>query len=238
MPLKLFRRSKTGPYHIAGTVAGCLIRESTFCYTRIQADAFRHRRESEILERHAFGKSATLTFFEAALAYIQAGGEERFLEKIADHFGPDKRVADLDNAALQQAAIAIYPTAAPATINRQLIGPVSAVVAMAAENGLADPRKFRRLKAAGARTRWLHPAEMERLLRKADPHLVPILACLIGTGARCSEVLAAEVENFFPETGEICCRKPRTAIRAWCACHAGRWTLSLPEVSQDRKSVV
>lgn len=203
MPLKLTRRSKTGAFYIRGTVAGNDIYESTGCNSKSQAEAYRHRRESQILNRHAHGKAATLTFAEAALTYIQAGGETRFLEKILEFFGEAQLVADLDNSRVQDAAAAIYPNAQPATVNRQLITPISAVVAMAAENGLAENRKYRRYKAKGARTRWLQSGEMRRLLQKADPHLVPILACLIGSGARTSEVLKAEVDDFYPDTGEI-----------------------------------
>ncbi|WP_254695137.1 site-specific integrase [Leisingera sp. NJS201] len=154
-------------------------------------------------ERHAFGASATLTFAEAAHEYMLSGGEGRFLKKVLEYFGPDTRVADIDNGTMLEAADAIYPDAAPATVNRQLIGPVSAVIGMASENGRAIPRKFRRLTVRNARTRWLTPAEFERLLSNAAPHLVPILACLIGTGCRASEALGAEVENWHPATGEL-----------------------------------
>ncbi|NRB05674.1 MAG: site-specific integrase, partial [Rhodobacteraceae bacterium] len=176
MPLTLFRRKPRGPYYARGTVAGQRIYESTGLGRRADAQAWANRRENQILQRHALGERATLTFAEAAHEYLMAGCEARFLVPILDYFGPDARVAEIDNSALLKAAAALYPDAAPATINRQLIGPVSAVINQAAENGRADPRKFRRLKARGARTRWLSPAEMERLMDAAAPHLLPILA--------------------------------------------------------------
>lgn len=201
MPLKPYKRGNA--WHVRGTVAGQRVRESTGCHTRAQAEAWTIRRETEIIARHAYGQRATLTFAQAALAYIEAGGERRFLARILEYFGPAQMVADLDNQALLRAAAALYPDAASATINRQVIGPVSAVIALAAENGLATPRKFRRLKATGHRTRWLDPGEMERLLTHAGPHLAPILAALIGTGARASEIIGANVANWHPDTGEI-----------------------------------
>lgn len=201
MPIKLYKRGKM--YHARGTIAGQRIRESTGCSNRRHAEAWAIRRESEILQRHALGIEATLTFAEAALAYIETGGETRFLGRIIDYFGPDTLVAEIDNSKLLYAAGDLYPDAAPATVNRQLIGPVSAVVNMAAENGLAQPRRFRRLKARGARTRWLDPAEFDRLLSHAAPHLVPILALLIGTGCRASEALGAAHSEWHPDTGEL-----------------------------------
>ena len=203
MPLTLFRRKPRGPYYARGTVAGQRIYESTGLGRRADAQAWANRRENQILQRHALGERATLTFAEAAHEYLMAGCEARFLVPILDYFGPDARVAEIDNSALLKAAAALYPDAAPATINRQLIGPVSAVINQAAENGRADPRKFRRLKARGTRTRWLSPAEMERLIDAAGPHLVPILACMAGTGCRASEALGTTVKNWHPRTGEI-----------------------------------
>lgn len=203
MPLTLFRRKARGPYYARGTIAGHRIYESTGLSRRADAQAWAIRRETEILQRHALGEKATLTFAEAAQEYIIAGGETRFLVPILDHFGPDTRVAEIDNGTLIKAAAALYPDASPATINRQLIGPVSAVINQAAENGRADPRKFRRLKARGARTRWLAPAEAEKLLDAAAPHLVPILAAMLGTGCRASEALGALVSNWHATTGEI-----------------------------------
>lgn len=203
MPLTLFRRKTRGVYYARGTVAGHRIYESTGLSRRTDAQAWANRRETELLQRHALGEKATLTFAEAAVEYQMAGGEGRFLLPILDYFGPDARVAEIDNGALLKAAASLYPDAAPATINRQLIGPVSAVINQAAQNGRADPRKFRRLKARGARTRWLTPAEFERLIDAAAPHLVPILAAMIGTGCRSSEALGALVKNWHAPTGEL-----------------------------------
>lgn len=137
--LKLVRRHKGGNYYLRGTVAGQHIYESTGCGIRSAAEAIRIRRESEILARHACGKSATLTFAAAALTYMESGGQARYLTRILRHFGPDTLLEDIDNATVNTAASALYPDAAPATINRQLITPISAVVNMAAENDLIVP---------------------------------------------------------------------------------------------------
>lgn len=201
MPLKLTKRGRV--WHAQGTIAGQRIRESTGCSDRRQAEAWAIRREKEALDRHAFGAAATLTFAEAALDYITAGGETRFLARIIEHFGPDMAAAAVDITAAQTAALALYPDGSPATRNRQVIGPISAVINMAAENGKTPPRKFRRFKAKGQRTRWLDPDELDRLLDAAAPHLVPILAALIGTGARSSEIIGATADDWHPDTGEI-----------------------------------
>ncbi|MCA2012426.1 site-specific integrase [Cereibacter sphaeroides] len=198
MPLKLFKRGQI--YYIRGTVAGCSVYESTQLGDKRAAEIYRARREAEIIERGAFGRAVTLTFAEAALTYMQSGGEARYLGRIIEHFGPRFRLADVDNDAVNRAATALYPEAAPATINRQLITPISAVFQLAAEDGKVSARRFRRRKEPSARLRWLTPEEAETLLANCDGRLLPIVAFLIGTGARTGEALGLTVQHLHLET--------------------------------------
>ncbi|MBY6121836.1 site-specific integrase [Mameliella alba] len=201
MPLKISKRGKT--YYARGTIAGQHIRESTGCERRADALAWAEKRERQILDRHTLGVEATLTLAEIALEYMQTGGERRFLRPILEHFGPDFALADLDNGAITAAAEALYPEAKPATINRQLITPLRALVNYAAEDGRATPRKFRTRKGDNQRTRWLRPAEAERLIDAANPSLRVVILALLGTGARVRELLTSRVENWHPATGEL-----------------------------------
>ncbi|MBV1864244.1 MAG: tyrosine-type recombinase/integrase [Rhodobacteraceae bacterium] len=201
--LKLFRRTKKGNYFLRGTIAGKSVYESTGVNGYAAANTIRQRRETELMHRHTAGTGAALTFAEAALTYLSTGGEGRFLANILQHFGVDTLLADIDNAALTRAAARLYPNARPATINRQLITPVSAVVTMAANEGHTQQRKFRRHKDDKPRTRWLSPEEFERLIDNASDHLRPILACLVGGGFRTSEALGIEAQYYHPATGEI-----------------------------------
>ena len=199
MPLKLYRRTAKGAWYIRGTVAGQRLYQSTGTGNRARAEALRARIEAQLADRAALGPAATLTFAEAALAYMQAGGESRFLAPILKQLGPDALVADITNQTIAALAPALYPAAAPATINRQLITPVSAVV----NHALDQPRRFTKWKAGGGRTRWLRPHEFDRLLDQAAPHLVPVLAALVGSGMRTSEALGVQSRDFWPATGEI-----------------------------------
>jgi integrase len=201
--LTLFKRKDAAIYYMRGTVAGLYVYESTKCSHKPTAEIMRIKRQAELLQTRAFGKAQTLTFAQAALTYIEGGGERRFLGKIIKHFGPDAMIKDTDNAAILAAARALYPDASPATINRQLITPISAVVNMAADEGLTRHRRFKRRKAPKTPTRWLTPEEAERLLACASDHLRPIIMVLIGTGARTSEALGIEAAFYYPNTSEI-----------------------------------
>lgn len=200
MPLTLYQRGKI--WHVRGTVAGQRIRESTGLSDKRQADIYRARLESQALERHAFGREATLTFAQAALTYLESGGEGRFLGPILQHFGPDKLLSDVDNSAVNRAAAALYPGAAPATINRQVITPISAVINMAADDGLCPPRRLKRRKPPQGRIRWLTPQEAKALIAAADPRTAVQIAFLLGTGTRTGEMLALDRGELHLESRE------------------------------------
>jgi len=207
MGLKLTRRAGRDSWIIRGTVAGQRIHESTGTGDKRLADAIRLRREVQLLERHALGRAATVTFGEAALTYIETGGELRFLAPILELFGPDMLLREVDNEAVNRAARKLYPGAAPATVNRQLITPISAVVTMAAEDGLCEHKKFRRRKGDQARMRWLTPEEAETLIKAARAerttrHLVRALGLLLGGGLRTGEAIALQTQTFYKQTGE------------------------------------
>lgn len=77
MSLKLIKRGKY--FHMHGSVAGVSIRESTRVDNKRAAEAIKIRRETEILERVSLGRRACISFAEAALTYLESGGEGRFL---------------------------------------------------------------------------------------------------------------------------------------------------------------
>lgn len=123
------------------------------------------------------------TFAAAALKYIDAGGDERFLLKLADYFG-EMPLARIDQAAIDEAALAIYPRATPATRNQQVYSPMSAI-----------------LKAAGAADRLKRPKGCRgarRLLDAAaaiDAEFALFLGFLLYTGCRLSEGLGSDLTD-------------------------------------------
>ncbi|MEY4967285.1 MAG: int1, partial [Pseudomonadota bacterium] len=82
MPLKLKRYSTRGPnWYLRGTVRGISVFETTGTNDRKSADTLRIKREADLLERSISGPGATVTFGEAVVSYLNAGGEARFLGK-------------------------------------------------------------------------------------------------------------------------------------------------------------
>lgn len=206
MPLKIFRRKNSqgkpsGNYYIRGTLAGQSVYQSTGVSDKRAAEIIKAQISKEIIDRASLGKSATLTFTEAALTYMESGGETRFIAPLLLHFGEKTRLADIDNDAVNKAARSILmPDAAPATINRQIITPISAIYNLSADDGHVTPRRFRRRKEPQTKIRWLTPGEAEDLLEECEPHLLPIVAFLLGSGCRTSEALGLVSEHLHLET--------------------------------------
>ncbi len=186
--LKLFRRKASKNYHIRGTIRGTSVYESTGTSDRSAAEAIRIKREKEILDQTIFGLKSTVTFPAAVIEYIKGGGERRFLRPLVEHFR-DTPLAAIDQRAIDSAARTLYPSASPATLNRQAYTPVCAVLSYAAARGLCEPRRIRRPRQPKGRVRWLTPEEADRLIGAASPHLQPLLIFLFGTGARLGEAL-------------------------------------------------
>jgi hypothetical protein len=57
---------------------------------------------------------AAATFADAALAYMRAGGERKYVRRILEHFG-DVAISKVDQAAIDVAAGRLYPAATAAT---------------------------------------------------------------------------------------------------------------------------
>jgi integrase/recombinase XerD len=153
MPLKLIRRKGSEHLYIRGSVRGQTIFESTGTHVEEIAEAIRIKREAELLEASVFGKKSTVTFFEAAVSYMSAGGSLRFLGEevngrwtgLMGHFEKTK-LATITQNDLNAAAEKLYPNASPDTRNRQCFTPFVAVWNHAVKNGWAEWRKWSRPK--------------------------------------------------------------------------------------------
>jgi integrase len=188
MPLTLKFRPDRKSYYIRGTVRGVHIRESCETDDYETAEAYRAKREWEVLQGTVFGTKPESTFLEGVAIYLENGGERRFLQPLIDHFG-STLISKINQAAIDAAAIKIYPGLAPATLSRQLYTPVAAVINRAALAGICSPIRITRPKAPKGRVRWITHDEARRLIESAAPNLRPLIAFLLFTGARIGEAL-------------------------------------------------
>jgi integrase len=191
MPLKLVKRHNSDFWYIRGTVRGVTVDESTRLTRKEDADALRARREWELTQGAVFGRRATATFLQAAVSYMDAGGEKRFMRPVIEKLGR-VQLSKIDQDMIDIVAREVYPEASNSTLNRQFYTPVSAVLKHAHDRKLCDHLVIKRPSQPPGRVRWISSDEAERLIDACAKHLRPLVIFLLYTGARLSEALYLE----------------------------------------------
>jgi integrase len=190
MPYKLVppKAGRWSHWRVRGTENGIYVDRSTKTGDRRLAQRILGEWKTEAQKQSATGRKKAPTFAEAAIAYMEAGGERRFLAPLLRHFG-NTPVLAIGQSEIDAAAATLYPTATSATRNRQVYSPMSAILKRA---GL--PAAFWRPKGAQGTPRlvWLKPEEAMRLLDAAeavDARFGALCTFLLYTGCRLSEAL-------------------------------------------------
>lgn len=195
MPLKLVppRKGKSSFYSMRGTHLGVYTDRSTGASERATAQRVLNRRKRQI-ESGKFEDPQAPGFAGAASAYLKAGGERRFVAKLLHHF-KNTPLVDIDQGAIDHAAETLYPKTSPATRNRQVYSPISAILKRAGHSGEIK----RPIGSQGTkRTAWLETDDGFRLLaraRKISPEFGLLCLTLIYTGLRLSEALEMRWED-------------------------------------------
>lgn len=189
MPLTLVapRPGRTPHWHVRGTYLGVHVERSARSPRRAHAVALKRRLERQI-ECGELAAPGGGTLVAAALAYIKAGGERRYLGPLIEHFARTPLVA-IDQAAIDAGAAALYPPGISegpsphnATINRQVHTPMSAVMAAG-----GHPLRLKRPKQPAPTARWIEPADATRFLARCPARLRRLATFLLYTGCRITE---------------------------------------------------
>lgn len=224
MPLKLKppRPGKTPNWSIRGTHLGVRVDESTGTPNEALAKQILAARKREI-ERGILApveseEAKGPTFVEAAVAYIESGGDGKYLGKwdedecrwtggVLTRLG-DLHLEDITQQEIDRAAVALYPEGSAATRNRHVYTPISAVLKHAGiDFKIRRPKGWR----GQARVDWLQPEQAFRLLEAAterDAEFGTFLTFLLYTGCRlnealsltCDRILLSEAFAYFPKT--------------------------------------
>jgi len=199
MSLKLVppRKGKSPNWSIRGTYLRIYVDRSSGTPKRAVArqrlrDLERRIESGEFPEKPP--PPATPNFLSAAVVYMRSGGSRQGLAKLVAHFG-ETPIAEINQAAIDAAALALYPVVSGATRNRYVYTPVSAVLHSA---GLDI--KLKRPKGAKGKTRtdFLTPRDAAAVINAAaafDPRFALLLKFLLYTGVRIGEAMRLQWEN-------------------------------------------
>jgi integrase len=198
MPLKLKKYpSRSNHWYIRGTVRGQAVFETTGTDIKSAAEDFRITREKELLDRSVFGAGATTGFLQAAVSYLEAGGEGRYLGKrdpntgqwslLIGHFG-NTMLSRIRQAEVDAAATKLYPGTSTATRKRQVYVPMTAVLNHAAAKEWCPHVKIKAPKVVEKTPQWATPEYVGKLLSHCAPRLRRFVLISVYTGARLSEV--------------------------------------------------
>jgi integrase len=217
MPLRVTRRKSTGALTITGTI-GTLAKQRIRRRAQSDDPALAEQEaailEAEILRTEWHGeRRGARSFAEALVSYLEAAPRAEhtkdYLRRIRAHLG-DVPLSAIDQDAVTRAKLRMFGQPreirrkdgtlrvisgrppAPATVLRELVTPLRAVLRHAAGRRWCELPILAAPRSPGGRTRFLLPEEAERLLSFAAPHLQPLLLFLVGTGARISEAVELE----------------------------------------------
>jgi integrase len=195
MPLTLIdpRRGKSPNFTVRGTYLKHYVDRSTGTSDRKIAARILKKWKEE-MEHGAYAANKGPTFASAAIGYMNADHESRFLVPLLEYFG-DQPLEQLGQSEIDAAAVALYPKGSAATRNRQVYTPVSAILKHAGiEASIRRP-----LGAEGkSRLQWLEPDEAFALIDAAsqlNKRFSALCIFLLYTGCRLSDALNLEAHD-------------------------------------------
>ena len=202
MPLRIIKREDSPYWQITGSLNGVRVRQSTGTDSRAEAEKYRLNIEAKILGGKPLARKSVA---HAIVAYIENGGDNRFLKKVTLTLGHEF-LEDLNQEVIDRAARQAYPgykrgPAGPvtphkkSTIRRQFYVPLAAVLHYASDAGWMP---YMRLKMpAGDRPPpvWAELDWFESLWPHCAPHLKALTTFLPFTGCRISECLRLTWED-------------------------------------------
>jgi integrase len=213
MPLKIVRprHKKATSLYIRGSYLGVAVDKSCRTDKPAVARAVLKRIEREI-ETGEFGKvqdhRREPTFLSAAVNYMETGHPRRYVGALIDHFG-ETPLSEIDQEAIDAAAVAIKPQGTPMNRTAAVYTPVSAILHFAGvEITVRRPKGWQ----GKEKTDWLVPADAFGIIEAADsfdPEFATLLTWLLYTGARIGAALDQRREDIRLDEGKAWARSQK-----------------------------
>ncbi len=208
MPLRIIKREDSPYWQITGSLNGVRVRQSTGTDSRSEAEKYRLEIEGKILS----GKpTSRKTVAHAVVAYIENGGENRFLKAITLTLG-NEFLEDLNQEIIDRAARIAYPgykrgkkgklrPHSKATIRRQFYTPLLSVLHYAHDLNWMPYIRVKLPKATRPAPSWGDTAWFGKFYEHADENLADLVEFLSTTGCRISEALYLKGKDIVLSSG-------------------------------------
>lgn len=206
MPLKIVppRAGKTPNYSIRGTYLGILVDRSAGTPKKAVAEK-QLKKLRDAIECGEYPEKPKQrdapTFLSAAVKYMKAGRPRRYIGRLIEHF-KDTPLTEIDQNAIDEAAVTLYPNVTPATRNGCVYTPVSAILHHAkVEITVRRPKGYKGKPV----TRFLLPPDAFAIISAAtaiDEEMGRLLTFLLYTGCRIGEALALNWETISLDRSE------------------------------------
>lgn len=141
-----------------------------------------------------YGPDHVITFEECALAYVEDGGEARFIVPIAKALS-GKRLKDVTPNDIRAAARRAYPNASPATLNRQAITPARAVINYGHQQGWCGKISVKSFAVEKPKRQAVNRAYLDQIRPHLPKRLFAMMLFLHTTGRRIGDALALDVAD-------------------------------------------
>jgi integrase len=199
MPNELRLDEREGIWYAVGTFNRKRVRKSLGTRDEERAVEQLALLEARLWKRHNFGEKAVRTFEEAALHYMQQGGERRYLKPLIKRL-KGVILSDITPGEIRAIATELYPSASGATKNRQVVTPAKAVINHAHDLGWCAPIRVKPFEESKPTPKKpVDRAWLDAFLAQADsmglPHLAGIVLFMHDTAARISEAMRVRGEH-------------------------------------------
>lgn len=209
--LILVRDRKSPNWYIRGTIAGQRIYKSTGTPDRAQAEAYRRKRDAEFFNALALGVEQPATWSQAVIVYLQKGGSDRYLAPLLERW-KGKTLPQITQREVDDTARQLYPTAKPATLVRQLYGPVVSALRAAKHAELPGSfvPLFQKPRVKREPVRYATDDHLRGLLVHCSGNVAAAILLMSFTGLRTGEVLRLQKADFEIRPGWVFVAKTKS----------------------------
>jgi integrase len=217
MPLSLIKRNGSKNWYIRGTYLGTTIFKSSGTDRKSIAKT----RQKDIEHRIEKGGGVYhRNFAEACIEYIKScpDGELQYARRLLDYF-KETPLIDIDQAAIEKCVEKLYPDGKPATINRNIITPIAAILHRGASLSMCQWMRVKRRKEPKGRDAILTSEQADALLDAANTKLEPVILLMLTTGCRAGEAIKLEWQDVDLPRNHVTFRDTKNGETYGCHLH-------------------